>query len=1501
MSIQVSSPGWRTRSATRGGGSASARLEGLPPAFLTGDAQVSDEIVLEAAAPTRGRAAPGGPLDLTVGVEPGRAAMLALRHPSGALTFHRPVGSTTRGGRGASQARFQVTVRSGGTTRGLAGQAVKAIVVKVAKIAGDKLVSLLLPRLVETFEKRFWAEHGLKEGWMQVTKDTLATRTLASGIPVSPARSLLFIHGPMSNAAAGFHELASTNFFERVKDTYGDRIFAFNHFSLHRTPEENAGMLLEALPEHTTTFDVVAHSRGALVLRNLVERARTFGPLSKRFSLGRAVLVAAPNNGTPLASPDRWENTVGWIANLLELLPDNPFTIGAEFVANGLVWIANHASGDIPGLHAMDGDADPIRELQTGAPPPADAYSALVANYHPPANWLKRLVDVGLDQFFGSANDLVVPTEGGWSVFRSSRFFIPAARIGCFGPGGNLPGDSVTHGSFFGHQETADFLVAALEGRAQPFRTIDPRRALPDRRFVRGGPVVDAARDPGAELARGSAAAPRRARRSSAKVEVPAATSLEVTIVNGDLSFESSPLMLGHYVSTKLTGTEAVVDRLIGCTMDFSLKRGLYPVAPGSHQVFINSHRNTELETFIPRPQAVIVVGLGAEGSLQAADLVKTVRLAVIGWSRRVSEDPGLKTMGMRPGRSKRAPAAPENGPATFDLTATLLGSGGTGISAGQAAQLITQGVLEGNQLLASDGTGQTITSPRCRRLRLIELYLDRGAEAWRALKLKLDITPAKFALAPTIEIGKGGHVRPSDSGYRGAPYDFITVETARTASGIQTFEFNLDTRRARSEVRAKTAQGALLGELVAAASNDQNRDQRIGHTLSRLLVPQELADYLAGTGGIQMSLDPDSAGIPWELLDINPSEGPDQRPWAIRVQLLRKLRLDHFREHVIDTDRDDDVLVIGEPQCPPDFPRLDGARMEALRVRDVLAPRLSDPNQVTLLAAETGLAGGPDAQTVVNTLFDKEWRIVHIAGHGVPGDSTTAGGVVLSNGTFLGPAEIKSMGKVPELVFVNCCYLAQVDDKGAGCKPYNRARFASGVAGALIEIGVRCVVAAGWAVDDDAASEFASTFYDAILRGQRFIDAVGEARHAAWQRYPGVNTWAAYQCYGDPDWTFVARAADANRGPSKEVDDLSGIATDLALTWELERIYVDTVAHRADRFAQVAKLQALEQRFGELWGGKGSVAEAFARGYAEAGSLENAVKWYDLAVNAPDATASMKAPEQLNNLRSRLGWELVERAVHHRQQMTRQRSSTTGAAGTRETRVAGQAALVDANERVREAVATARGLIDQALPRLDELVRLRPTMERHNLVGSAFKRRAMVNLVANQRRATARDLRAMRAAYDNALRAGRSERRADLFYPAANCLAADIVSKAGKSKVALDRRLVSQIERYVSERSKIEVDFWSVATEIELKQYLALGARALAARLGGLKHRYRDLYARASSARMWSSVYDNAYLVLSGYATGQAKRSNKKAGPEREAAEELLTLLRGYAHPGEE
>ena len=153
----------------------------------------------------------------------------------------------------------------------------------------------------------------------------------------------------------------------------------------------------------------------------------------------------------------------------------------------------------------------------------------------------------------------------------------------------------------------------------------------------------------------------------------------------------------------------------------------------------------------------------------------------------------------------------------------------------------------------------------------------------------------------------------------------------------------------------------------------------------------------------------------------------------------------------------------------------------------------------VTALISDDPSQVGSNARTVVNALFEKPWRIVHIAGHGMPGENGKPGGVVLSNGLFLGPDEIGNMRTVPELVFVNCCHLGSADADQLLNTKYDRAEFASGVAGALIAIGVRCVVAAGWAVDDDAASVFAEEFYGSLLRGNRFIDAVGRgARRGA-------------------------------------------------------------------------------------------------------------------------------------------------------------------------------------------------------------------------------------------------------------------------------------------------------------------------------------------------------------------------------------------------------------------
>src|SRR5262249_9409565 len=96
-----------------------------------------------------------------------------------------------------------------------------------------------------------------------------------------------------------------------------------------------------------------------------------------------------------------------------------------------------------------------------------------------------------------------------------------------------------------------------------------------------------------------------------------------------------------------------------------------------------------------------------------------------------------------------------------------------------------------------------------------------------------------------------------------------------------------------------------------------------------------------------------------------------------------------------------------------------------------------------------------------------------------------------------------------------NCCNLGAIDSA-----PTAFNRLASSVARELIEMGVRAVVAAGWAVDDEPASLFAETFYRLLLAEQLpFGDAVFQARKIVWEAFPQSVTWGAYQAYGDPSW----------------------------------------------------------------------------------------------------------------------------------------------------------------------------------------------------------------------------------------------------------------------------------------------------------------------------------------------------------------------------------------------
>ncbi|MCY7315420.1 MAG: CHAT domain-containing protein, partial [Rubrivivax sp.] len=987
------------------------------------------------------------------------------------------------------------------------------------------------------------------------------------------------------------------------------------------------------------------------------------------------------------------------------------------------------------------------------------------------------------------------------------------------------------------------------------------------------------------------------------------AAPLQVTVLNGNLSFVRGTLMVGHSRALQLTGTEAVVNKLVGGAMQDSLHAGLYPNAPGSHQLFVNANADPVNPWRAPQPASVVVVGLGEEGKLGERELTRTVRQGVLAWVQRMQE--GSLAVGTQAAASMPQPL--------LELTATLMGSGGAGIYASNAARAVALGVREANRRLAALGrTGW----PRVGHLTLVELYLERASDAWQGLQVLGHASPDEFAITPTIQSGVGPLRRQIDSGYRGTDYDLITA----TGQGADTIAFRLDTKRARTEVNAQSTQGKLLRELVRRASTEANNDPQLGRTLFQLLVPLEVEPFLAGTSRMLLELDATTAAIPWEMLDTRSAEQtrqpdagqaavPDEQPWAIRTRLLRKLQTENYRQHVQDARVDDAVLVIGEPQVDPDkYVALPGARAEAEAVRDALLGSGGlAPERVK------ALIGSDDATTIINALFENCYRIVHIAGHGEPihrdaqGKVPELGGVVLSEGTYLGPQEIRAMRTVPELVFVNCCHLAARDAdqtlRGGSQQPdkdkFNRAEFAMGVADALIAIGVRCVIAAGWAVDDGPAKIFADTFYRAILARRPFIDAVAQAREAAWLADRGSNTWAAYQAYGDPDWVYRKGPQDTMAVAASHSEQFDGIASPLGLTLALEEQAVRVRWMHADRQGQLDNVRLLQKRFGALWGGMGAVAEAFGLAYAEGGAVDDAIGWYERALRANDASASMKAHEQLGNLRARRGahWG---------------RQTAAGAASA-----AGKATLQRGIDEVTAALRT-----------LQSLAGLQPTLERLSLCGSAWKRLAMLQRRAGNKQQEQAAWRMALQSYSEAEALGRTGADADLFYPLINRLTLTWMTDGVRGRVkgrvkggvkgSIKGRVQGRVENGLTgatadgltenkrgdssrgwpgfeprdieaaqtalrNKTQQEPDFWSVAGLIELDLLLALADGRLADEQLRLQARFGELHTRVAAPWAWESVADQSDMVLGAVPPGAAPA-------ERQAAAALAALIRGFA-----
>jgi hypothetical protein len=257
-----------------------------------------------------------------------------------------------------------------------------------------------------------------------------------------PARILLLVHGTFSSTVGSFGALGVSEwgraFLVRTRASY-DAVIGYDHCTLSCDPLQNAADMLGRL-EHTTApsllIDAVAFSRGALVLRSMIEFLLPSASIRAR--VRRAVFVGGTNDGTKLAVKENWNLLIDVTTNLVSvgcraislfapaalaatIVRESIDTLGALVKCLTTQILSDDA---VPGLAAMVPKGRFVTEInktQPGQPRAADSLYFVVSSDFDaqgivggkvesefPVRLAQWAANVVSDAVIGESNDLVV-------------------------------------------------------------------------------------------------------------------------------------------------------------------------------------------------------------------------------------------------------------------------------------------------------------------------------------------------------------------------------------------------------------------------------------------------------------------------------------------------------------------------------------------------------------------------------------------------------------------------------------------------------------------------------------------------------------------------------------------------------------------------------------------------------------------------------------------------------------------------------------------------------------------------------------------------------------------------------------------------------------------------------------------------------------------------------------------------------------------------------------
>ncbi|MBK8501049.1 MAG: CHAT domain-containing protein [Saprospiraceae bacterium] len=807
--------------------------------------------------------------------------------------------------------------------------------------------------------------------------------------------------------------------------------------------------------------------------------------------------------------------------------------------------------------------------------------------------------------------------------------------------------------------------------------------------------------------------------------EIP--DEIEVEVTHAELKVARFPVMIGHFEHEGIVSAERALDKWLDGVLTERHRVTKYPGQIGENRIIILPDH---------QPKGAIVVGLGDTTKLTSFRLSKTVEYAVVEYA-----------LHMRDNCEVQNKTDFESG-----ITSLCIGSAYGYLPMENALSAILNGVNRANVSLRNLGK----ELKPVRKIEFIELY---EHVAWNAyFSLQNIARQEQLHLSINLKSGidrKYGGIKKLVLGQDHLWWHHFQTELVRSEKNksVRQLKFQSSSGMARVEIENKFTSIAVVDNLLLELSEVDKWSPVYAKTLFEILIPNDFKDIIRAQSNIIWKLDIDTAGYPWEMFHDTEI---DEDPTFVKAGLIRQLATDTYRPNA-QVIRNETALVIGDPIYEgTSLPQLPAAKREAEAVADKLKNKGFVVNELI----------GSRGTQIIHPLIGGNYKILHIAGHGMYDPQSGEVGVVIGQGMQIDAGLFDSREKVPEFVFINCCFSGVMN--GVDERYYqNRYKLAANLGTQMITMGVNAVVVTGWGVDDDAAELFAATLYDQLLDGYEFGLATQVARRICFEKYPHTNTWGAYQCYGDPWYRLV-------RDGKSRWSEVEYIAEEQVLI-DLDNLQQNTQSQQSpEPQLLINQLEHIMQRARDKNLDGGRCREKEAHIYALLDQIDLAIERYQALLSLSDATYSVKALEQYCNLR-------VKRLALQKK--------------------------------------VSRAAISKLEKDLKALAFIGTTAERLNILGSASKRFAQLS-TGDQR---LKYLKQMAEQYEKAWLLSKGKVKSAI-YPLTNWLTAHALLN-GNNPIIIDGetkdpgKLLSDTEKELNKERTDHRDFWEDLNPVNLKR----------------------------------------------------------------------------------